>query len=176
MKVVLYDDVYTGTFEREMFDVPDIYDLGEENFASNSTVRRRTGRFVAQEPGQKLFNTGRFFGYVELPIANRNIGELPLIKQPGQVRFMFGMEGGRAGMAFQDMIHDASTIDKINPKSVVDPQNPDRVLLYPRKGGHKAHFERLHHFYPVTRKGRVMFGISTTLGPSKTNPLNAIGQ
>lgn len=172
LKFVLYDDVYTGTFEREMFDSPDIYDLGEENFASNNTIKRRTGRFVAQEPGQKLFNVGRFFGFVEVPLANRTNGKLPLIRQPGQLRLMFGMEGGRAGMLAQDMIHDISTIDKINPKSVLDPLHPNQLLLYPRNKGHTKYFERLHHFYPVTRKGRIMWGGSFTLGPKKTNDLN----
>ena len=160
-KIVLYDDVYTGTFEREMFDHPDIYDLKADNFASNSTMRRRVGRFVVQEPGQKLFNSGRFFGYVEVPFST-NSGKLPPFSGPLNLRILLGVQGGENSMEFQNLIHNSTTIDKINP-------NVGTEELYIRKGSDKKHFERLHHFYPATRKGRFIWGISTSVAPLKTN-------
>jgi hypothetical protein len=166
LKIALYNDVYTGTFEREMFDYPDIYDLKADKFASNSSKKRRNARYVAQDPGQKLFNVGRFFGYIEFPVYNgKGDVDFLTLKQPLNVRLMLGKEGGTAGMGFQDLIHDTSLIDKIN-------SNGDLDRFYALNKQNKSSFERLHHFYPVTKRGRWLYGISTTLGPVKTNDLN----
>lgn len=161
VKAKFYSDTYTGNFPRDLFDAPDLY-IPYQNAAGEfdckligSQVRQRHPRYVAQEPGQKLFNTGRNFLVLEVMPPN------PTYNLSYQL--YAGWQGGHAQMAVQNWIHglSISTIDKINPRFKPNDLHHDKP---------KREQERLHRFYPAYDKGSFIFGagiLSNTLNRQK---------
>jgi hypothetical protein len=153
-----YADIYTGNFVRDLFDAPDLYQpyrydsdsLKLTDIYIGQKHRKRHPRYVAQEPGQKLFNVGRSFTVLEL--APGAFGRNTVAVNP-TLQVFVGYQGGHPQMYAQNLIHTASKIDKVNPRYPTD-------SLYTSKTGLKNVRERLHFFYPAYDKGRPFGGIS----------------
>lgn len=183
MKFKAYSEVYTGNFQRDLFDFPDLYlvhdslyvntkrsgqlnggahtRLASDLFAypdstnreENAAKRRRKKflrhpRFVAQEPGQKMYNVGRTFYVIEHDFNYKDKREWHM-----PVQIMGGSLGGHYNVWSQNTIHNWSLIDKINPR------NFESGKLY-TPGTDSDSFERLHHFYPASKVHRFMFGVA----------------
>lgn len=147
-KISLFNEVYTGSFERDTFDYPDIYDPESERADSN-TSKSRYPRYVAQDPGQVLYNVGRTFFDVELPVSvNNNMMQLNLL---------VGTIGGEANMGVQDYIHAITgTVDKINSS-----KDPNKLYTS------KKDLERLHRFYPASKYSRFFFGAGLMMSDTR---------
>ena len=145
----LHSEIYTGNFQRDIFDYPDLYlpyssdtdSVGVNRIGSKKN--RRHPRYVAQEPGQKLFNKGRTFIALEFdPFTSKNGNNMT-------VQGYFGFQGGDDNMKMQDWIHGTDSINKINVKLSANPdslQNDASIR------------ERLHRFYPSTTKAVGIWG------------------
>jgi hypothetical protein len=154
-----YADIYTGNFTRDLFDSPDLYQpyqsdsswITQDN-CIGGPKRRRHPRYVAQDPGQKIFNQGRTFTVVELsPGAFNN--PRAFVNNP-TVQVYAGWQGGQKQMRVQNWIHglSISTIDKVNPDFKPDSVHTGRRDL-----------ERLHLFYPAYEEGRFIYGAGFVL-------------
>jgi hypothetical protein len=152
MRVKQYADIYTGNFSRDLFDTPDLY-FPYDKSSSTEPDRwigrgraKRHPRFVSQDPGQKLFNTGRNFTVLEL--SPEAFGQSVWAANHPTFQLYGGWQGGHNQMTAQNLIHSASRIDKINPRYL----SPDTLL---DKGWKR---ERLHWFFPAYEKGRFIIG------------------
>ena len=151
-----YADIYTGNFSRDLFDSPDLYapyktdsSVTDDNWVGGRN-RKRHPRYVALDPGQKIFNQGRNMTVLEL--APAAFGNQTYFPNYPVVQFYAGWQGGHKQMRVQNWIHDLSVIDKINPKFCPDSVHTDRQA-----------FERLHRFYPTYQNGRVILGVGLLL-------------
>lgn len=151
-KFKYYNEIYTGNFSRDLFDTPDIY--------TSKPNDSKKLRYVSQEPGQKLFNLGRWISGLEYCLPNTNFNST--------AEFYFGRQGGHKNMGVQNLIHSWMKIDKLNQEIVKKDtnflytsckQNKElSKLLNIRK---KDIVERLHYFYPSTEKARNIIGVGT---------------
>ncbi|WP_373515921.1 hypothetical protein [Persicitalea sp.] len=170
IKVKLFSEIYTGNFQRDLFDSPDLYEPFKpntsrvpNNFIEPSGVkpdskafkkRTRHPRYVSQEPGQKLFNTGRTFLAIELS---------PELFGQGKTRFnnasmegFIGFQGGIKQMGVQNLIHSWSTISKINLNAIPNEEEPDDLH------NKKSSRERLHRFYPAYEESILIGGVGSS--------------
>ena len=118
----------------------------------------RHPRYVAQEPGQKLFNVGRTFGVVEYEFQS---AAAPGFRSP--VGVVVGSQGGHYNMWSQNIIHNYFRGNKIRPQDKVGQHDRLFTKLSKRAGGSKSSFERLHHFYPASKTGRWIFGVTGSI-------------
>lgn len=169
IKAKLYSEIYTGNFQRDLFDNPDLYEpykprisrrpnnfiepAGVRPGQSRSKVRTRHPRYVAQEPGQKLFNTGRTFFALE--VAPGSFGDNDNRFSVPSWEGYIGFQGGVKQMGVQNVIHSWSTINKINVNAIPGEQ-PDTLH------NKKSQRERLHRFYPAYEKSIVIGGIGSS--------------
>ncbi len=148
-KAKLYSEIYTGNFQRDLFDHPDLYHPYVSDTSTNADDwiggkgNRRHPRYVAQEAGQKLFNKGRTFVAVELdPRYSKNTANMT-------VQAYFGIQGGKVNMKVQDWIHGLDKLKKINPT----------LSAHPDSLGNSARIrERLHWFYPANETYNFIWG------------------
>ncbi|TAE31839.1 MAG: hypothetical protein EAZ91_06925 [Cytophagales bacterium] len=155
-----YADIYTGNFSRDLFDSPDLYSP-YDSLASTKPdkfrggpKRRRHPRYVAQDPGQKLFNSGRNFSVFEFTPGLFNHSYQKSTNPSFQA--FFGWQGGPSQMKAQDWIHASSlsTIDKIGPRF-----RPDSL----HSSGNRKAKERLHYFSPAYSEGHIIWGVGANL-------------
>ena len=148
-KIKQYADIYTGNFPRDLFDSPDLYHLYENdlNRCPDDWIgvgkARRHPRYVAQDPGQKLFNKGR-----NIIVVEWSPGALQQMAFQPSLQAYIGWQGGLNQMIAQNLIHNTIKINKVNPRV----EHPDELQTNP------ALQERLHHFYPATQRGRFVVG------------------
>lgn len=152
----IYADIYTGNSSRDLFDSPDLYmpyksafSKKPDNYTTKKhTNKRRIRRYVALDPGQKLFNVGRTFGVLAVsPTAFGMANPLNM-----SVQAFWGYQGGHRQMGLQNAIHSFISIQKVNPRF-----DPDSLHTTKRVK------ERLHYFYPAYQKGRPIGGIGYIL-------------
>ncbi|WP_159477639.1 hypothetical protein [Dyadobacter sp. 3J3] len=171
VKAKLYSEIYTGNFQRDLFDNPDLYQpyksndsqepdnfIGPSNPEKNGYLKKtRHPRYVAQEPGQKLFNTGRTFLAVEL--SPQAFGANKSSFSNASLEVYAGFQGGINQMGVQNYIHSWTKINKVNPRVAVSGSRVDSLQT------EKKMRERLHRFYPAY-KGSIFIGgagVSTNL-------------
>ena len=149
--VTYASDVYTGSFDRDMFDNPDIYDINER-FDTHKVEITRRARFVNQEPGERMLNEGRKILNFNIPFQS---SVSPLIDQyrNAGINFFVGIQGGEQGMRSQNRNHSKKPIYKVNQRKY------DPNMLYDITGKDKIKLERLHWFDPTVERGRFIFGI-----------------
>ncbi|RRB04438.1 hypothetical protein [Larkinella rosea] len=156
LKIKQYSDVYTGTASRDLFDSPDLYHPYKTDFSKQPTdsigrgPRRRHPRYVALDPGQKLFNKGRDLTVIELS-PNLFGWNGPFDNHP-TLQVYGGWQGGKNQMWSQNLIHNAIKIDKINPTH----PEPDQLRPSARKQGQQQ--DRYHRFFPAYTKSRFITG------------------
>lgn len=189
VKVKFYSEIYTGNFSRDMYDFPDLYlpdkylgrktcrkflrrILTEQHSKKDTTSKEKFKsdmhpRYVAQEPGQKMFNNGRNFFELEFGAYNQNvpkyyqkIDDNIKVPKPLTGSVYMGWQGGHKQMRVQNYIHNFDTIDKINIKEDADPIDELNV-----RKKNKFKFERLHHFYPSYEKGKIFVGVGLSYLP-----------
>lgn len=156
----LATEVYTGTFKRDLFDYPDIYDIKANRFRSNDEKQRRIARYVAQEPGQRLYNQGQTYLDIDIPIW-RGLSV-------HNFKFNLAYVNGKTGLLVQDWNHNSSKINKINPtakkftKTDFDffPSKGKTILQDKEEVKNKIFFESLHHFYTNTKYGYFTAGVN----------------
>lgn len=184
IKTKFYSEIYTGNFNRDMFDYPDLYLPDEylidkkgkgistkfKHHRKGDSTYNRHPRFVAQEPGQKIFNIGRSFFEVEVGANSNHLPDYYTLKDsefkksysrgsnPYTISGYFGWQGGHKQMKVQNNIHNFDTIDKINLNIDSDPLDTLNI-----EKGNKKKFERLHHFYPSYENGEIIYGLGTSL-------------
>lgn len=160
-KAKLHSEIYTGNFQRDIFDYPDLYmpySSDTSSVANNwigSKKIQRHPRYVSQEPGQKLFNKGRTFVAVEFnPFPSRTGTNTT-------VQAYFGFQGGDSNMKMQDWIHGLDKINKINTKFS---DNPDSLASV------TGVRERLHRFYPSSKEANFIWGAGLFINTIPTIP------
>lgn len=192
LKVKFYSEIYTGNFSRDLYDFPDLYLPGKylgtkknRKFLRRILTDQRSKpgkdndydmhpRYVAQEPGQKMFNNGRNFFEIQIgafdnniPAYYKEIDDNISIPKPVTGSVYFGWQGGHKQMRVQNYIHNFDTIDKINIKS--DPDPIDELNVRKKKRiKYSFKFERLHHFYPSYERGSFFVGFGQSYSPQYT--------
>ena len=142
-------DIYTGGFERDLFDNPDLY-LPNEDVEMNKPELVRHKRIVSQEPGEKMLNRGRSFLQINIPLQKYIRPDQPA--HSTSLNIYAGMQGGDIGFKLQDKNHNRKIIYKVNPRY-------DPSILMGTKGDDKKTLERLHHFDPINKYGNFAFGV-----------------
>lgn len=158
-KAKLYSEIYTGNFQRDLFDHPDLYHPYLSDTAQvpkhliGGKNNKRHPRYVAQEPGQKLFNKGRTFIAFEFnPLSSPNPTNMTL-------QAYIGFQGGEYNMKIQDWIHGLDKLKKVNTHFSSTPDslgNPKRIQ------------ERLHRFYPANKEANMIWGAGLFLNTIPT--------
>ncbi len=164
IKLSFVNEIYTGSFNRDLFDFPDIYDVDAPKFDSNEQAISRNARYVAQDPGERMLNVGRKLFMLDIPIKTGGIYNGNLLNKSTYINLIAGKQGGENGMRFQNKNHSKKPINKVNALRY----NPD--FLYNVSKKEKQYLERVHHFYPATARSRWVVGGSLNL--IQTNSAN----
>lgn len=143
-------DVYTGSFERDLFDYPDVYDINEQ-FDVNKPELTRNARYVNQEPGERMLNEGRKIINIGIPLRNTMSSQIDDYRNWGLNVFL-GVQGGEQGIRPQNRNHSGKVIHKVNARRY----NP--AVLHSTKGKDKKELERFHWFNPTAESGRFIIG------------------
>ncbi len=133
----IYSEIYTGTFNKDLFDYPDLYN---PNHTIGCGEKLRGIRTVAQEAGQKLFNSGRTLFGLEHSVNNYQT-----------ITSFLGRQDGPNQMKPQNWFHDATKIAR--------PINSDADNLYKYKGSDKAKLASIHRFTANYEEPKWVFGL-----------------